>query len=127
MIRRIDFSTGAASGGAGAATATGYSRVIAGEVMAVAVVYQDSPPATTDFTLSDESDPLSESIVTLSNANTDLHMTPRRQVQDNANSGLTFDGSNVQGAAYVVAGRLEATIAQANDGDSVDVTVWYRE
>lgn len=128
MIRRVELSTGAAAGTAGSATATGYSRVVKGEVLSVAVTYQDSPPAaTTDFTLQDESDPQSENIVNLANAATDLRLYPRRPVEDNTNSGLTFDGSNIQDAPYLVHGRLAATIAGANAGDSVDVVVWLRE
>ena len=63
MINRVELSTGLAVGSAGSATATGYSVHVAGKVLAVYVDFQDSPPAaTTDFTLSDEADPASESI-----------------------------------------------------------------
>ena len=125
MIDRVQFSTGAASGGAGVATATGHSVRVAGWVLAVHLDYQDSPPAgTTDFTLSDETDPISEAIVSLANAATDLKLYPRRKVQDSGNNDVTFDGTNEIYEPYVVCGRLEATIAQANNGDSVTVTVW---
>ena len=125
MIDRVQFSTGTASGGAGVATATGHSIRVVGRVLAVHLAYLDSPPAgTTDFTLSDEGDPISEAIVSLVNAATDLKLYPRRVVQDNANNDVTFDGTNEIYEPYVVVGRLEATIAQANNGDSVTVTVW---
>lgn len=127
MIDRIQFSTGAASGSAGSATATGYSPSVQGLVLAVAVEYQDSPPAsTTDFTLSDEADPQSEAIVSLTNTATDQKLYPRRQVDDNAGNGVTYDGTNEIYEPYVVHGRLEATIAQANDGDSCTVTAWLK-
>ena len=125
MIDQVQFSTGVASGGAGVATATGHSVRVAGRVLAVHLEYLDSPPAgTTDFTLSDEGDPISEAIVNLVNAATDLKLYPRRVVQDNANNDVTFDGTNEIYEPYVVCGRLEATVAQANNGDSVMVTVW---
>jgi len=125
VIDRVQFSTGAAVGGDGAATATGYSPHVRGRVLAVHVAYLDSPPAaTTGFTLSDEGDPASEAIVSLANAATDVRLYPRRQVQSNANAGLTYDGTRPVSEPYVVHGRLEATIAQANAGDSATVTVW---
>ena len=125
MIEAIKFTTGAASGAAGSATATGYSAFVAGKVLAVHVNYQDSPPAgTTDFTLSDESDPASENIVTLANAATDIKIYPRRVTELNDGTDITYDGTNEVYDYYVVHGRLKATIAQANAGDYCDVTVW---
>ena len=127
MIDRVVFSTGAAVGTAGAATATGYSQPIRGEVLAVYVNYEDSPPAgTTDFTLSDEDDPASESIISLSNTATDQKVYPRRVTELNDGTDITYDGTNEVYAPYVVHGRLEATIAQANANDYVTVTVWIR-
>ena len=88
--------------------------------------YQDAPPAgTTDFTLSDEGDPASESIISISNAATDIKVYPRRVVELNDGTDITYDGTNEVYEPYVVCGRLEATIAQANNNDYVDVTVWF--
>jgi hypothetical protein len=126
MIDLVQWSTGDAAGGAGVATATGYSPPIAGEVLAVYLDYVGSPPAGTDFVLSDENDPASESIVSLTDANSDVKIYPRRKMQDSGNTDVTFDGSNEIYEPYVVHGRLEATIAQANNGDSVTVTAWVR-
>jgi len=126
MIDLVQWSTGAAAGGAGVATATGYSPRIAGEVLAVHLEYGDSPPAGTDFALSDESDPASESIVSLTDANSDVKIYPRRKVQDSGNTDVTYDGSNEIYEPCVVHGRMEATISQANNGDSVTVTAWIR-
>ena len=128
MIDSVKWSTGAAAGGAGVATATGYSPGIHGEVLAVYVAYLGSPPAgTTDFTLSDESDPASESIVSLVNGSTDQKLYPRRVVELNDGTDVTYDGSNEVYEPYVVHGRLEATIAGANDADYCEVTVWWRK
>lgn len=125
MIDRIQFTTGAAVGANGAATVTGYSPHVGGKVLAVHVAYIDSPPAaTTDFTLSDEGDPASENIAVKANSATDGKFYPRRKVQANAGGDVTYDGTNEIYEPYVVYGRLEATIAQANAGDSVTVTVW---
>jgi hypothetical protein len=125
MIDRVQFTTGAAAGSAGSATATGYSAPVAGKVLAVHVDYVDSPPAgTTDFTLSDEDDPASEAIISLSNTATDIKIYPRRVTEKNDGTDILYTTGEEVYEPYVVHGRLEATIAQANAGDSVTVTVW---
>ena len=125
MIDRVQWSTGATTGGAGAGTATGYSPHVEGRVLAVHVDYVGSPPAgTTDFTLSDESDPASESIVSLTDQATDIKVYPRRLLETNDGTDVTYDGTRKVYGHYVVHGRLEAVIAQANNDDSVTVTVW---
>lgn len=125
MIDRIQFTTGAAIGSAGSATATGYSSHVAGKVLAVHVDYVDSPPAaTTDFTLSDEGDPASESIVSLTDQATDIKIYPRRITEKNDGTDVLYVAGEEVHEPYVVHGRLEATIAQANAADSVTVTVW---
>lgn len=127
MIDRIQFSTGAAVGANGSATATGYSSHVAGEVLAVYAAYVDSPPgATTDFTLSDEGDPASESIVSLADTATDQKLYPRRVTEKNDGTDVLYTSGEEVHEPYAVHGRLEATIAQANAGDSVTVTVWVR-
>ena len=125
MIDRIQFSTGAAVGNSGSATATGYSYHVVGKVLAVYIDYVDSPPsATTDFTLSDESDPASESIITLTDTATDQKIYPRRVTEKNEGTDILYVTGEEVHEPYVVHGRLEATIAQANAADSVTVTVW---
>ena len=125
MFDRVFFTTGAATGGAGVATATGYSIHVAGKVLAVYVNYQGSPPgATTDFTLSAEADPASESIVGLTDQATDIKIYPRRVTEQNDGTDILYVTGEEVFEPYVVHGRLEATIAQANDDDYVDVTVW---
>jgi len=128
MIDRIVFSTGPAVGADGSATATSYSEVVFGEVLAVYVDYLGSPPgATTDFTLSDETDPASEAIVSLTDTATDIKIYPRRVTEKNDGADILYTTGEEVFEPYVVAGRLEATIAQANADDYCDVTVWLRE
>lgn len=126
MIDRLVFTTGLAVGADGSASATGYSPAIGGRILAVHVSYEDSPPAATaDFTLADEDDPAAESIVTLANAATDIRLYPRRVVEANDGTDLTYDGTHKVYEPYAVHGRLKATLAQANAGDCCIVTVWY--
>ena len=128
MIRQVQFSTGAAAGADGVATATGYSGgPVAGRVLAVHVDYLDSPPATTDLTLSDAGDPAAESILSLVNQATDIKIYPRRLVETNDGTDLTYDGTRKVYEPHVVHGRLKAVIAQANAADSCTVTVWIEE
>lgn len=125
MIDRVQLTTGAAVGSNGAATATGYSVHVAGKVLAVYVDYVDSPPgATTDFLLSDEADPASEAIISLTDQATDIKIYPRRITEKNDGTDILYVAGEEVFEPYVVHGRLEATIAQANAGDSVTVTVW---
>ena len=125
MIESIKLTTVAAVGANGSATATGYSIHVAGKIHAVHVAYLDSPPAgTTDFTLSDEGDPASESIITLTDAATDIKIYPRRLTETNDGTDITYDNTRKVYDYYIVEGRLEATIAQANAGDYCNVTVW---
>lgn len=125
MIDRIQFTTGLAVGTDGNATATGYSTHVAGKVLAAYVDYKDSPPAgTTDLTLSDEADPASEAIVSLVDTATDQKIYPRRVTEKNDGTDILYVAGEEVFEPYVVHGRLEATIAQANAGDSATVTVW---
>lgn len=127
MIDIVQFSTGLTTGGAGAASAIAYSPPIQGEIIAVHVNYDGSPPATTDLTLSDENDPAAESIITLANQASDIKLYPRRILEDNTGADLTYDGTYKVHGPYTVHGRLKVTIAQANDNNSAYVTVWYRK
>lgn len=127
MIDRVQWSTGAAAGSAGSATATGYSPHVAGEILAVHVDYQDSPPAgTTDVTLSDENDPASEAIVSLVNAATDIKIYPRRVTEKNDGTDILYTTGEEVYEPYVVHGRLKATIAGANANDYAIITAWFR-
>jgi len=100
---------------------------VRGRVIAVHVDYQESPPNTTDFTLSDDDDPAAENIVSLTDQATDLKIYPRRLVETNDGTDLTYDGTRKVYEPYVVAGRLKAVIAQANAGDACAATIWLEE
>ena len=124
MIDRVQFSTGAAVGDDGAATATGYSPHVAGKVLAVAFTRVHAPPNTTDIVVTDEGDPIEESVIAGANLSADLKVYPRRSVQTNDWIDVTYDGTRKVYDLIPVYGRLKATISQANAGDSITVTVW---
>jgi len=127
MIDRIKFSTGAAVGANGSATATGYSPHITGKILKVHVAYLDSPPAaTTDLYLYEAEDPnATEYIVNLQNAATDATLYPRRNLVTNTNVALVYSTGNNVVDHYVACGRLAAKIDGANAADYVEVTVWF--
>jgi hypothetical protein len=123
MIDRIQFTTGACVGSDDAATATGYSPHIQGKVLAVHVDYTTAA-ANPDLTLSDESDPISELILNLANQKTDIKIYPRRVTEKNDGTDILYETGEEVYEPYVVHGRLEVTLAQADADDTAVVTVW---
>ncbi len=124
MIDRIQIKA-TASGTAGAAAATAYGPHVAGEILKVHVDYTGDTN-TMDVALVDEADPGAEEIVNLDNQDTDIALYPRRVLETNDGTDLTYDGTHKVYAPYVVHGRLKLTVAQADDGDIVEATVWIR-
>src|SRR5262245_22004585 len=124
MIDVIKFSTGAAVGTAGAATASGRSQHVSGRILAIAVAYVDEPPGTTDLLVTDENDPAADPILQFFNSNTDGKYYPRRPI-------CAFDGADILYAEafpvydyFVVHGRFCAVLVGADPGNSVDLVVW---
>lgn len=114
-------NSGVAAGGAGVATNNStITTTVRGLVAAVYVKYNDSPPAgTTDVTVATLGTSPSAPALTLlsiTNAATDGWFFPR------AVEHLNSDGTALTSHTYLpVEDRVKVTIAQANNGDSVDV------
>lgn len=121
-IQRATISATGATGGAGVATVTGTStRVINGHIIAVYVEYLDSPPAgTTDVTIQEATNSPAVLVLTIANAATSGWFYPRAAAVNTANTAITDSGALIGVSDYI-----EATIAQANDADGVNVTVVY--
>jgi len=114
-------NSGLAAGGAGVATSNKTTdQIVRGRILAVYVKYLDSPPATTDVTV--ETAGVSafpaQTILSLVNAATDVVRYP--VVQNHDTSGVAVTG---EFAPVVIHDKVKVTIAQANDDDSVDVTL----
>ena len=124
MIDRLQISV-TASGTAGAASGSAYGPKVAGEILKVHVDYTGDTN-TMDVTLEDEDDPAGEDIVTLVDQDTDIALYPRRLLETNDGTDLTYDGTRKVYGPYVVHGRLKLSVAQADDGDNVVATVWIR-
>jgi len=123
------YTLGAAVGGAGTATKSEETPwAIVGSLLAVGIVYKDSPPAaTTDVTVSTvaEGGMPSQSVVSLTDAATDTVIYPTHSLTNAAGAAQTYDGTRAIKAPLVVAGRFTIAIAQANEGDYVVVTFVY--
>jgi len=123
MIDKVQWTVGPAVGGDDAATVTSYSPHVSGFIHKVHVDYT-SVAANPDFTLSDEGDPGSELIVNLLNQKTDITIYPRRVIELNDGTDITYDGTNEVYDRYIVHGRLEGIFAQADADEQVICTVW---
>ena len=115
------FSTGAAVGSAGAATANADSDIrLTGRVIGIYVQYDDSPPATTDViikTVGTSPAPPTYNFLSLTNANTDGWFYPQEQIHTTTGTPVAAEYTPL-----LVDDYLNASIAQANAGDSV--TYW---
>jgi hypothetical protein len=125
------FNSGAAVGGDGVATANATTtHPLFGEVLAVYVKYNDSPPAgTTDVivaTAGSASAPPALAFLTLTDGATDGYRYPRAAVHDLAGAGVTFDGTNEIYEPVAIADKVKVTIAQANAADNADVWLLMR-
>ena len=125
MIDRLQLSVTAAGTPAGSASGSAYSPPVAGEILKVHIDYTGDTN-TMDLTLEDVQDLASEKIVNLANQDTDIALYPRRLLETNDGTDLTYDGTRKVYAPYVVHGRLKLSVAQADAGDIVTATVWMR-
>jgi hypothetical protein len=125
MIDRIQITVTAA-GSAGSASGSAYSPHVSGEILKVHVNYTGDTN-TMDVALVDEGDPAAEEIINLDDQDTDLTLYPRRLTEANDGTDITYDGTRKVYAPYAVHGRLKLSVAQADDGDIVEVTVWIRK
>lgn len=126
-IEPYRFDTGAATGGAGAATATSKAKTIHGNIVAVDVEYKDSPPAaTTDITVRTKglSGQTATNIIVITDGATDGRRYVTVPLVDAAASGVTDPAVRV---GFPVADEVDVVIAQANDGDSAIVTLLVEE
>jgi hypothetical protein len=114
----------AASGGAGAATATDKTnKAIVGKVIGVAVTYIGSPPATSDVVVKTAGVNHPEVVLlTLTNKNTDGMFQPFFLKDDDL--GVDIAAEYVE---PVIADQVIVDVAQANDNDSVNVVILYQE
>lgn len=115
------FNSGVGAGGAGTATSNATtSTELCGKIYGIYIRYNDSPPAaTTDVTIATAGvNYPAVTLLTLTNAATDGLFLPRKAVVDLA--GAAFASQSIA-EAVPVDDKIKVTIAQANDGDSIDI------
>jgi hypothetical protein len=117
-------SSGVAAGTAGSATANlTSSQRITGKILGVYVDYLDTPPATTDVTIATagEAHP-AETILTLTDANTDGWFYPRTGIHTVAGVAMLYAaGGTAIPDLIPVDDKIKITIAQADANDYVNV------
>ncbi|MGH9158203.1 MAG: hypothetical protein ACRD1K_20735 [Acidimicrobiales bacterium] len=97
---------------------------IVGKVLAIFIKYNDTPPATTDVVIKTKGlspAPPTTTILTRTNTGTDGLFYPRAQVHDSAGTGVNYAATFPIYEPVPVHDKLNISIAQANDNDSVDV------
>ncbi len=122
-MRLLTLSSGIAAGADGAGTANQTSSMaVCGEVYAIGITYNDSPPATTDVTIATAgTNALAVTLLTVTSANTNGWFYPRAVMQTTAGATVTFDGTNEIYGKLAIADYVKVTIAEANAADSVTV------
>lgn len=79
------------TGSAGSATGTATSRRVRGYIESIKVDFNASAPATTDTTIS-LGEPLTQTVTTLTNSNTDVTLYPSYELTDTTGGGRSqFD------------------------------------
>ena len=116
----------ATTGGAGTSGSTTKSRqVITGKVLAVGVVGNGEPPNTVDITIrtANQNRGLPDvPILALTDWAVDLAWyRPRHQAHSSTGAALAATGGEEVFTEQVISDQVEVVVAQANDGDSVDV------
>ena len=118
-IRRQTIAVTGATGGAGVATISAIGdELIEGEVIAVYLEYLDSPPGTTDVVIREANNSPALPIFSAVNANTSGWFYPEVIPVSTVNGAITDAHRRVKVADYPY-----VSIAQANDGDGVNVTI----
>lgn len=120
-IRKYKISSGtiAADG-----TASAYSTPIRGKILAVGVDY---PAHTCTVDLDSDGEASAQKILDLSAASTDKTYYPRKAVEDNTGTAVTYDGTNEIYEPYVVYGRVKLSVASGTAGESVSVYLVVEE
>jgi len=122
-MRLLTLSSGIAAGADGAGTANQTSSMaVCGEIYAIGITYNDSPPATTDVTIATAgTNALAVTLLTVTSANTNGWFYPRAIIQDTAAADVTYEGTNEVYGKLCIADYVKVTIAEANANDSVTV------
>ncbi len=124
-------NSGVAVGGDGVATANEDSTIVLqGELLAIYLTYNDSPPSgTTDVVITTQGTspaPASATLISISNAATDAAFYPRTPAQDNTGTDVIYSAGNEIHVPFAIFDIVNVLIKGANAGDSVDAVFLVR-
>lgn len=127
MIRSEQIAVTTTGSDASATGAVNTIQPICGKIQKIRFDYHTSAPATTDVTITERVGSTDwETICTETDSATDVTRYPRRAVDDNAESAVTYDGSNEIYEPYVVNDYIRVAVAGSNAlTDAVVVTIFY--
>lgn len=116
------------TGTAGSAVgATNSNAAITGRILAIALDFNASTPATADTTITERKGTTDRQTIHVeTDSTTDVVRYPRRAVEDNAENTVTYDGTNEIYEPYVVNGKIRVAVAGGDAlTDAVVVTIIY--
>ncbi len=124
-------NSGVAVGGDGVATANEDSTIVLqGELLAIYLTYNDSPPSgTTDVIISTQGTapaPASITLLTITNAATNAAFYPRTPAQDATGSDVIYSAGNEIHVPFPIFDLVNVKIQGANADDSVDAVFLVR-
>jgi hypothetical protein len=114
---------------AAATGATNSNYAVCGKIKAIRINYSADAPDTTDVVITERVGTTDwQTIHTETNSKTDVMRYPRVAVNDNAESVVTYDGTNEIYEDYVVYGQIRVSVAGSDAiTDCVIVDVIYEE
>ena len=116
------------AGTAGSAVgATNSDGAITGRILAIALDYHASTPATADVTITERIGTTDRQTIHVeTDSTTDVVRYPRRDGEDNAEAGVEYSNNYPIYEPYVVNGQIRVAVAQGDAlTDAVVVTVIY--
>ena len=110
-----------------AAGATNSDAAITGRILAIALDYHASTPATADVTITERIGTTNRQTIHVeTNSTTDIVRYPRKAVEDNAEATVNYAATFPIYEPYVVNGQIRVAVAQGDAlTDAVVVTVIY--
>lgn len=127
MIKEYRFRTITTAGADGSATGEDTSDYpIAGRFLSVNIAYSAGQENTCDVTIATVHTPV-RTILTKSDNDTSLWVDPRHKVQDETGADVTYDGTNEVYEPVPVCDYIKVSVAGADNGETVDVTILYEE
>lgn len=114
------------TGSDGSAEGTGYTEPICGKILAVHLDFSSGQAATTDTTITTTKAPVRTIHVETDSA-TDVWRQPRIPVHDTAETALTYDGTRPIVDTIPIADIVKVAVAQADNNETVTVTILYEE